>query len=287
MVAMATVTLRQWFTVYRFLQDLHFYKVVQSGNANVVDPSQNLLVQITLLNSNYLLIWTFGLFKFLHFWPDWRMSLFVLLGTTLATDWMTITFEYVDHTNYDWIFAIITLTSLSKIDLWVIWIQYWMSNNECYCLTTTFLFYDTQHKTHRQGLIYRDWTLTDTMLGYLDSCTSDLPFDLPCTLHSLILLYLGVSKYWIFSHFHWCFSRPNMMWIFVTISSGTFSPLFYWHFDNAMQSAMTLSYFFPITEIGSSWPYIMLTQLQSTFKLPHFHMMDHHPYIVTCHNLQP
>ena len=44
----------------QLLQDLHFYKVVQSENANIVDTSEGPLVQATLLNSNYWLIWTSG-----------------------------------------------------------------------------------------------------------------------------------------------------------------------------------------------------------------------------------
>ena len=43
----------------QLLQDLHFYKVFQSENANVVDTSDTFFAQITLLNLNSWLIQTF------------------------------------------------------------------------------------------------------------------------------------------------------------------------------------------------------------------------------------
>ena len=126
--------------------------------------------------------------------------------------------------------------------------------------------------THNIKHIHRDWF----GLPWPTLCLATL------TLVLLIchLIYPGVSKYWIFSHFHWHFSWPNTMWIFVTITLGHFPlvlPTLWWYNAEYYNSGL----FFPITEIGSSWPFLynQLTQHQSTFKLPHFHMMDHHPYI--------
>ena len=53
-------TKTMFYSLQLLLDDLHFYNVVQSENANVVDTLDTLLVWTTLLNSNYWLIQTFG-----------------------------------------------------------------------------------------------------------------------------------------------------------------------------------------------------------------------------------
>ena len=94
--------------------------------------------------------------------------------------------------------------------------------------------------------IHRDWTLTNTfVLGYFDSHTSDLPFDLLCT---LLLLFALPG----------CFKVHHLTGVLADLIQCGFlqlwdiSPLLYQHFDDTMQSITTLAYFFPITEIGSS-----------------------------------